>query len=214
MRGERITQVEYSSLQAAYDHFNAALLRQSLPGALITLQRKNGAGGYFHQARFIARDSSESADEIALNPDVFAGINDTEIMQTLVHEMIHQWQYYSGNPSRRCYHNQEWAAKMEEVGFMPSSTGKPGGRKVGQSIADYVIDGGRFDATWKDLQKGGFKIRWQSRDLHEPLTISASINASVKPAGPPGRPSPGSATGPTAPGSSSRSPPGTQAMEP
>ena len=168
-----ITQTEYSGLQSAYDHFNTALFDAALPGALITLQRKNGTYGYFCRANFVSRnsDDKQSADEIALNPDVFARVDDTEIMQTLVHEMAHQWQFHFGSPSRRTYHNLEWAAKMESIGLMPSSTGKPGGKKVGQYMADYAIAGGRFEASWNELQHGGFKIGWESRDTSLPFSI-------------------------------------------
>ena len=176
MSAELITQIEYSSLQAAYDHFNVMLFDDQLPGALITLQRKNGTYGYFSCARFVARGSaeSESADEIALNPDVFAEVDDTEIMQTLVHEMAHQWQFHFGKPSRRSYHNKQWAGKMEAIGLMPSSTGEPGGKKTGQHMADYPIKGGPFEEAWKSLSEDGFKVGWESRDTTRPATISIS----------------------------------------
>jgi hypothetical protein len=45
------------------------------------------------------------------------------ILSTLVHEMVHVWQETYGNPSRRGYHNRQWAEKMREVGLQPSSTG-------------------------------------------------------------------------------------------
>ena len=173
--------VRPSNLQAAYDHFNRALFDDLLPGALITLQRKNGMYGYFSRANFVAReqsagpdDAKQSADEIALNPDVFARVDDTEIMQTLVHEMTHQWQFHFGTPSQRTYHNREWAAKMESIGLMPSSTGEPGGRKTGQHMSDYPIEGGKFETTWLKLQRRGFKIGWESRDSSAPLTVVAT----------------------------------------
>lgn len=41
-------------------------------------------------------------------------------MQTIVHEMVHLWQYEFGKPSHRTYHNKE-ADKMA-IGLMPSNT--------------------------------------------------------------------------------------------
>ena len=40
-----------------------------------------------------------------------------ESMGTLVHEMVHFWQQEFGTPSRRGYHNREWADKMEALGL-------------------------------------------------------------------------------------------------
>ncbi|MBM5564638.1 SprT-like domain-containing protein, partial [Klebsiella quasipneumoniae] len=89
---------------------------------------------------FVSRDGG-TTDEIAMNPAYFAVCPPEEIMQTLVHEMAHLWQHHFGKPGRRGYHNKEWAERMEEIGLMPSSTGKPGGAKTGDKMADYIIEG-------------------------------------------------------------------------
>lgn len=34
---------------------------------------------------------------------------------------------------------------MREVGLIPSSTGQPGGKDVGQRVSHYIEEGGRFD---------------------------------------------------------------------
>jgi len=39
---------------------------------------------------------------------------------------------------------EEWAKKMIAVGLMPSTTGKPGGKIVGQVMSDYPIENGVF----------------------------------------------------------------------
>jgi len=84
-------------------------------------------------------------DEIALNPEYFFERREGEILQTLVHEMVYLWQEHFGKPGRRGYDNPEWARKMEGIGLMPSSTGKPGGKKSGGKVGDYVIAGGCFE---------------------------------------------------------------------
>jgi hypothetical protein len=68
-----------------------------------------------------------------------------------------------GKPSRACYHNTEWADKMESIGLMPSSTGHPGGRRVGQHVSDYVIAGGPYALATQKLLEGGFLITWLDR---------------------------------------------------
>jgi predicted SprT family Zn-dependent metalloprotease len=86
--------------------------------------------------------SGYTVDEIAMNPVYFSIRTIKATLSTLVHEMVHQWQFHFGEPGRRGYHNKQWAARMERVGLMPSDTGEPGGRKVGQSMTHYIIAGG------------------------------------------------------------------------
>jgi hypothetical protein len=47
---------------------------------------------------------------------------------------------------------------MEELGLMPTDTGEPGGRKVGQKVTHYVIEGGLFDAACGELLAGGARV--------------------------------------------------------
>jgi len=135
----------YTSLDAAYDHFNRELFAGQLPPCLITMQRHKGAYGYFSGERFARLDSPEVTDEIALNPAHFARRTPAETLSTLVHEMVHLWQHHFGRPSRAAYHNREWAAKMREVGLIPTADGQPGGKETGQSMTHLIEEGGRFD---------------------------------------------------------------------
>ena len=84
-------------------------------------------------------------------------------MQTLVHEMVHLWQAHFGKPGRGRYHNGQWADKMEAIGLMPSSTGKPGGQRTGDCMADYAIEGGRFLQACAALVTADFRISWYDR---------------------------------------------------
>lgn len=141
----RPTGLTYTSLEAAYDYFNEELFDGQLPPCLITVQRHKGAYGYFSGDRFAsASDPSEITDEIALNPRYFATRTLTQILSTLAHEMAHLWQHHFGRPSRSGYHNRQWAAKMCEIGLVPTDTGKPGGKQTGQRISHYVKGGGHF----------------------------------------------------------------------
>jgi len=156
------TKAAYDELQRAYDYFNRELFDSNLPECLITLQRDRRSYGYFVRSRFIEA-GGETTDEIAMNPAFFAVCPPEEIMQTLVHEMIHLWQFHFGKPGRRGYHNVEWGQKMESLGLMPSSTGEPGGKKTGESVADYIIEGGLFEEKCQDLFTQDFKITWMDR---------------------------------------------------
>lgn len=156
------TKEAYAELQHAYDFYNEDLFEGRLPACMITLQRQKRTFGYYSKDRFGTRDGRKT-DEIAMNPEYFAVVSVVEVLQTLVHEMAHLWQARFGEPSRACYHNIQWANKMEEIGLMPSHNGQPGGKKVGQSMADYVIVGGRFDLGTRRLITSGFAISWLDR---------------------------------------------------
>lgn len=155
----------YSSLIAAYDHFNRDLFAGTLPPCLITMQRHKGAYGYFSGERFASlADAQEVTDEIALNPATFASRTPTAILSTLAHEMVHLWQHHFGKPGRRGYHNKEWAAKMREIGLIPSDTGQLGGRETGEKMTHYIEQGGRFAlacVAWTTT--GGGAILYQDR---------------------------------------------------
>ncbi|MFN3494021.1 MAG: SprT-like domain-containing protein [Hydrogenophaga sp.] len=156
------TQQNYGELQTAYDHFNQLLFGGRLPACLITLQREKRTCGYFSQQRFADLDG-RITDEIALNPAYFPVVPLVETMQTLVHEMVHLWQFHYGKPGRGRYHNAEWADKMETLGLMPSSTGKPGGQRTGDCMSDFAIEGGRFLLACQALITQDFRISWYDR---------------------------------------------------
>lgn len=158
----RPTLEAYSELQQAYDHYNVALFEDQLPQCLITMQRQANCMGYFSRKRFVRVDG-QTTDEIALNPENLASHPITETLQTLVHEMVHLWQYHFGKPGRRGYHNREWSKKMESVGLMPTNTGKPGGRKTGEKMSDYPIIGGPFLEATRRLLTSDFTISWHDR---------------------------------------------------
>lgn len=80
------------------------------------------------------------------------------------YEMVHCWQHCYGKPSRRAYHNQEWAKKMIAVGLMPSDTGEPGGKQVGQKMLDYPLAKGKFVIeSARLLSEKTFTLPWIDR---------------------------------------------------
>lgn len=153
----------YAELQRAFDYYNDKLFGGQLPDCLITFQRQNNTMAYFSPHRFVSVKADKKVDEIAMNPAYFPSYPLIEVMQSMVHEMCHQWQEYFGKPSVRTYHNREWADKMIEVGLMPTSTGTVGGNQVGQKISDYPIPNGLFQRVTLELFKAGFVISWLDR---------------------------------------------------
>ncbi|WP_412557804.1 SprT-like domain-containing protein [Thalassospira sp. MIT1370] len=153
----------YAELQTAFDHFNIRIFEGKLPACLITLQRHKRTYGYYSHDRFVCGETGELTAEIAMNPSYFVARTIRETLSTLVHEMAHQWQYHYGKPGRRGYHNHQWADFMERIGLMPSNTGEPGGRRVGEQMTHYIIDGGPFDRACADLLTTEYTLSWFDR---------------------------------------------------
>jgi hypothetical protein len=162
MKTAVITLKEYQGFQRAYDFFNKELFAGSLPQVLVTLQRHANTRGYFSPERFKGRIDRQTVHELALNPDNFTGRTDAMILSTLVHEMAHVWQETYGEPSRRGYHNRQWAEKMREIGLQPTSTGEPGGMETGQSMTHYILPEGRYAKAYAKLAMTGLALHWQS----------------------------------------------------
>ncbi len=154
------TEEFYTLLNQAYAHFNHWLFDGRLPWCMLTLQRSRNTMGYFSPERWVD-GSGFKAHEIALNPSYFARHLVIDVLQTLVHEQCHLWQYvYGANKSRSGYHNREWAGKMNDIGLIPSDTGDIGGRKTGQSMSDYPEPEGKFLQASIALCNQAYQLEW------------------------------------------------------
>lgn len=161
------TEELYLSLQTPFDHFNRELFDGELPSVIFTMQRKNKCMGFLSPERWASTSREEFRAELAINPTYVGKSSILSVFQTLAHEQVHLWQVIKPKErkaSRSGYHNKVWARKMEEIGLMPSSTGKPGGAKTGQNMSDYPIEGGRFlEACRTLIKKEEFHIPWFDR---------------------------------------------------
>lgn len=163
------TPQQIAAFQAMFDHYNAELFDDALPQVILNFSRKAKALGFFAPERWQRAsgeesDASQSIHEISINPSYLKRAEPKEIAQTLVHEMVHLWQQEHGSPGRRGYHNREWADKMEAVGLMPSSTGAEGGKRTGQRMSDYPIEGGAFEKAFDSLPESA-RFPWVCDDL-------------------------------------------------
>jgi hypothetical protein len=172
----------YGELQFAYDHYNRVLFHDALPPCLITLHRESHRVlGYFSHKRFVRlSDGRTAADEIAMNPMHFAGRSVVAVLSTLVHEMVHLWQAHLGKPSRKAYHNKEWAEKMKAIGLQPSDTGDPGGKETGQKMNHYISAGGAFDKATDVLLQGGFALSWADAAILDKVAKPKKSGTRVK----------------------------------
>ena len=186
----RPTHQTYAELQRGYDFFNERLFAEvpgeRLPPCVITLQREKSTCGYFSHERF-GNKAGDVTHEIALNPSYFAVTPLVETMATMVHEMCHLWQHEYGSPGRGRYHNKEWADKMVAIGLMPSDTGRPGGKRTGDQMADYPIEGGAFLRACAELLTQDFEISWYDRIAqviaapidHAEVAVAAGVPAAA-----------------------------------
>lgn len=157
------TRETYTALQDAFNWFNRELFNSSLPQVLIVLHRKKGAKGYFWADMWRGYDGesleADKLSEIALTPETL-NRSDKEILSTLVHEMVHLWQYTCGTPSRNAYHNKEWAEMMNEVGLHPTHDGTWAGKPTGQKVTHRIIEAHRFDVSATAFLENRKVIQW------------------------------------------------------
>jgi hypothetical protein len=52
---------------------------------------------------------------------------------------------------------------MDAIGLCPSDTGKEGGKRTGQHMSHYVIEGGAYKQACTELLAQGFVISWRDR---------------------------------------------------
>jgi len=149
---------QFSAYQAAWEYFNRELFCGELKPCILNFRQYPNSYGIFGNDRWT--NGSETVHEISLSPDSLARpVIDT--MSTLVHEMCHQWQQDHGDPPRRCYHDKEWASKMEAIGLQPSHTGSPGGKRTGQKMTHFIVEGGPFFAAYQAMPED-IKLPWLS----------------------------------------------------
>ncbi|MBB6443199.1 SprT-like domain-containing protein [Phycisphaera mikurensis] len=188
---EKPTAETYGALQRAFDHFNTELFGGRLAPVVFVFLRKPGMRGAFRSAAWKRRGKGgaagsggavDTADEIALNPDYLLDHDAVEVLGTLVHEQVHQFQVLTGTPSRPTYHNAEWADMAEAVGLRPTATGAVGGARVGQKMEHLVEPGGRFEASAERLLAAGWDLCWEARATGSGAAAPEGENAGAEPA--------------------------------
>lgn len=151
-----ITKKQFNTFEDLFNYYNSELFDGELPEVMINMNRKKNSMGHFARERWKAINNDESVHEISLNPDFLSGPVD-DWHSTLVHEMCHLWRYRSNDkPCKGGYHDKQWANKMESLGLIPSNTGHPGGKKTGQRMDHYILEGGNFSIAFDKIQSEDF----------------------------------------------------------
>jgi len=148
------TDAQFAAYRAMWDYFNTALFNGELSRVILNFSRRARSLGFFAPARW-KTSSGQITHEISLNPTYLTGETAREVASTLVHEMAHLWRYEQGTrqgtPPRGGYHDAQWAAKMEALGLQPSSTGAPGGARVGYKMSHYIVEDGAFARAFQSM---------------------------------------------------------------
>jgi hypothetical protein len=150
---------QFTAYEGMFVYFNTELFAGELPPCLLNFSRKARTNGFFAPERWENAAAGEVRHEISLNPTQLKTRPLIDVAATLVHEMVHLWQQENGKPSRTGYHNQEWAAKMEAVGLMPSTDGTPQGKRVGQSVTHYIVGGAPFEVAFRRMPEA-IRLPW------------------------------------------------------
>ena len=157
----------HDDLQFAFDWFNRDLFEGKLAQPFWVTVRRRNVLAHYAPDRWAStkpaygQNECTIVDEININPDYMPIRSVEDYLSSIVHEMVHQWQQRFGTPPRRAYHDKEWGEKMESLGLIPSNTGEEGGKKTGQQMTHYIVDG-LFRDSCNALLASGFQARWMS----------------------------------------------------
>ena len=167
---------QYVCYTRLFDIFNALFFGNELEPVMLVFQEQRGVAGMFKFKsleikdeksgkkmmvnRGVWQNGEQGLSEISLNPKVhfteFAEGKGMDAISTLVHEMVHHWEFSSAVASdnkvpRDNYHGKIFAEKMESLGLITTNNGKEGGARTGRTMTHYVDKNGPFAQLFKML---------------------------------------------------------------
>ena len=145
-----------------FNYYKNTLFQGILPECYIEFSTKVGLYGIFFSNQWVDL-KQKYIHEIILNPEILS-LKSIEFHAIIVRNMVFLWLYMHGIHSRPNYLNKKAAQKLEEFGIIPSSTGAPGGKKIGQSILQYINYNGIFAKVFKKNPKKTSGYRHTSAD--------------------------------------------------
>lgn len=158
-----------AEFEKCFNVLNAKLFNNQIPACMITLNRNRlVADGMFILNSFHdSQDSDVQLSEICINSDNFANHDAMHVLSVIAHEMCHYKDCLMAlekgdKPARTNYHTQRFADIMLSIGLQTSDTGYEGGAHKGQTMSQYVIEGGKFEAVAQKIIDDGFAIKWHS----------------------------------------------------
>ncbi|MFH0783335.1 MAG: hypothetical protein V2B20_15480 [Pseudomonadota bacterium] len=145
------TETQSAAYQKIFDYFNRRLFENSLSNCMLSFSRRRISSHTLFSSGQWCEKAGSAIPQISLNFQQLKEGEPIELMAMLVAQMVHLWQEQYGKPSRKGYFNREWAEKMEEIGLIPSSTGLPGGKRIGQGIKHYIEDNDLFEKAFREM---------------------------------------------------------------
>ena len=161
-----------SELNRAFDYWNARHWSGRLPKPFIVFHPSGPNGrhkiGHFVAAQWEPTDARRrQQDELMFVSDLCFQVGTECVFETLLHEMVHVWQAYFGDPKNKpksAWHNYEWHEEAQRVGFLT----KPGdGTGLSLSTPALRLDLAEFAPSVRRLfvrsRRGrpGKLLRWQ-----------------------------------------------------
>lgn len=137
------TSIQSEAMSKVFAYLNEKLFEDKLPAPMIVFTRNPKImGGYYAHKKWFSAEDGSGVDEIAINANTMVEGDEIQLLQVLVHELVHQWQQHFGEPGRGGYHNREWADKCLEIGLKPMAVDQPD-CETGDKIDTVLIKGGK-----------------------------------------------------------------------
>lgn len=145
------------------DRFDSEFeLKVETPAFRIEKIRRGALGAYRY-----GRNSFGLLHEISFNPN-FLDRPIAFLLETLLHEILHEWQALHGSPSSGNYHNREFRKKAQDLGLLIGQRGRSEGVIPESSFVDILerhdIDTSVFfvprePKLWLKLSRGRSKMK-------------------------------------------------------
>lgn len=131
----------HAEIARAFHYFNERFWNGRLPVVVFSFfpQPPNGSRLGHFWAKTWKDGDGDRRHEIILYADLCLAAGIEQVMQTLLHEMVHLWQHEHGLPGKNNHHNREWHTEAARVGLVTE------GRK------GYTSGGEGFKAALADL---------------------------------------------------------------
>lgn len=147
------TLLQFGALNEAFKYFNENLFDNKLPLPVLVLCKslRKSYGSYSYQTWI--DNCGNKFDQININPKFLSKSSAKEIYSTLVHEMVHLWQFNFTDKTKNGYHDKQFAQAMLRIGLQTSNTGEIGGKTTGQRMSDYILEDGKFAEAFSKMPK-------------------------------------------------------------
>ncbi|MBD1895932.1 hypothetical protein [Coleofasciculus sp. FACHB-129] len=158
--GKTPTREQTDAYDFIYTYFNRELFNNELPECVLTLSPKAGEYGCFLPDKWDKNGVTLSG--IQLSPVSFER-HVQDVLAALCRQMVNVWQYNFGKkkPARQGYCNEEWKAKMREVGLNPIDIGDK------WNVDHEVVKNGKFEQAINNLPMEKL-IPWKTKPSDEP----------------------------------------------